>query len=172
MTHSPPVPPGNQSPYPLQEPPHEHHAAPMADRSVARAPANDQSVVSGRTLGIGVAIGLGSAALLAAWFYGRADRDEPAPRKAAPRRRTPAPKRTSRTAKARAAPARRRKSSSGDDKKERGPRDASRIALGEDYEVAYWTRKFSISRDRLEEAVAAAGNGAEAVAQYLGKEST
>ena len=25
MTHEPPVPPDNQSPYPIAEPPHEHH---------------------------------------------------------------------------------------------------------------------------------------------------
>ena len=54
-----------------------------------------------------------------------------------------------------------------DDKTLRGPRDASRIALGEDYEVEYWTGKFGCSRDRLEEAVKAVGNSADAVEKYL-----
>ncbi len=40
-----------------------------------------------------------------------------------------------------------------DDKTLRGPRDSSRIAMGEDYEVAYWTDKFGVSRERLQAAV-------------------
>ena len=31
MTHEPPVPPDNQSPYPIAEPPHEHHAPPAPE---------------------------------------------------------------------------------------------------------------------------------------------
>jgi len=54
-----------------------------------------------------------------------------------------------------------------DDKTLRAPQDASRIALGEDYEVDYWTGKFGISRERLEEAVKAVGNSADAVEQHL-----
>jgi len=54
-----------------------------------------------------------------------------------------------------------------DDKTLRAPQDASRIALGEDYEVAYWTDKFGVSRDRLEDAVKAVGNGADAVEKHL-----
>lgn len=54
-----------------------------------------------------------------------------------------------------------------DDKNDRGPQDSSRVAMGEDYEVSYWTRRFGVSRERLQEAVDAAGNGAEAVEQYL-----
>ena len=57
-----------------------------------------------------------------------------------------------------------------DDKTERAPQDASRIALGEDYEVRYWTGRFGVSRERLEEAVRAVGNGAERVEQYLAGE--
>jgi hypothetical protein len=49
-----------------------------------------------------------------------------------------------------------------DDKTERAPQDASRIAMGEKYEVAYWTKKFGVSRDRLQQAVDAVGNGADA----------
>lgn len=54
-----------------------------------------------------------------------------------------------------------------DDKSRRAPQDASRIALGEDYEVAYWTKKLGVSRDRLEQAVKAVGNSASAVEQHL-----
>lgn len=56
-----------------------------------------------------------------------------------------------------------------DDKTIRGPQDQSRIALNEDYEVAYWTRRLGVSREQLEQAVGAVGNGPEAVAHYLGK---
>jgi hypothetical protein len=54
-----------------------------------------------------------------------------------------------------------------DDTRLRGPQDRSRIALGEDYEVAYWTERFGVSRERLEQAVEAVGNSAEAVEQRL-----
>jgi hypothetical protein len=54
-----------------------------------------------------------------------------------------------------------------DDKTLRGPQDASRIALGEDYEVEYWTSKFGVSRERLEQAVKAVGNSADAVERHL-----
>lgn len=54
-----------------------------------------------------------------------------------------------------------------DDKAQRGPQDRSRIALGEDYEVAYWTEKFGVRRERLEQAVEAIGNGADAVERHL-----
>jgi hypothetical protein len=39
--------------------------------------------------------------------------------------------------------------------------------MGEDYEVRYWTDKFGVSRERLEEAVDAVGNGADAVQAYF-----
>ena len=35
-----------------------------------------------------------------------------------------------------------------DDTSLRAPQDASRIAMGEDYEVRYWTNKFGVSRER------------------------
>jgi len=56
-----------------------------------------------------------------------------------------------------------------DDTTMRRPQDSSRIALGEDYEVRYWTEKFGVSRDELAEAVKAVGNSADAVASHLGK---
>ncbi|MGN6817856.1 MAG: DUF3606 domain-containing protein [Sphingomonas sp.] len=54
-----------------------------------------------------------------------------------------------------------------DNKTLRAPQDSSRIAMGEDYEVEYWTQKFGVSRDRLQQAVNAVGNSAEAVERYL-----
>lgn len=55
------------------------------------------------------------------------------------------------------------------DTSNRGPQDRSRIALSEDYEVAYWTKKFGIGRDELADAVEAVGTSSQAVADYLGK---
>nr|WP_083434361.1 DUF3606 domain-containing protein [Sphingomonas sp. Y57] len=54
-----------------------------------------------------------------------------------------------------------------DDTTLRSPQDRSRIALGEDYEVRYWSEKFGVSKDRLEEAVKAVGNSADAVERHL-----
>ena len=56
-----------------------------------------------------------------------------------------------------------------DDKSKRSPQDASRINVHEDYEVAYWTAKFGVTRAELEAAVKAAGTSASAVATHLGK---
>ena len=56
-----------------------------------------------------------------------------------------------------------------DDKSKRGPQDASRINVHEDYEVDYWTAKFGVTRAELEAAVKAAGTSAAAVARHLGK---
>jgi hypothetical protein len=56
-----------------------------------------------------------------------------------------------------------------DDTTKRRPQDSSRVSLSEDYEVDYWTGRFGVSRERLQEAVEAVGNGADAVARYLGK---
>jgi len=56
-----------------------------------------------------------------------------------------------------------------DDKSNRGPQDRSRIAIGEDYEVTYWMVKFGVTRDDVVDAVEQVGNGAQAVADYLGK---
>lgn len=57
-----------------------------------------------------------------------------------------------------------------DDTAVRGPQDSSRISLGEDYEVRYWTDKFGVSEDELADAVKAVGNSADAVARHLGKD--
>jgi hypothetical protein len=56
-----------------------------------------------------------------------------------------------------------------DDLTNRGPQDRSRIAIGEDHEVLYWTSKFHVTREALTDAVNSVGNSAQAVADYLGK---
>jgi hypothetical protein len=54
-----------------------------------------------------------------------------------------------------------------DDKTMRSPQDSSRIAMGEDYEVQYWTNKFGVTREELQQAVDAVGNSASAVEARL-----
>ncbi|WP_159979322.1 MULTISPECIES: DUF3606 domain-containing protein [unclassified Novosphingobium] len=54
-----------------------------------------------------------------------------------------------------------------DNKELRAPQDASRIAMGEDYEVEYWTKKFNVSGNELAAAVKAVGNSADAVERHL-----
>jgi hypothetical protein len=56
-----------------------------------------------------------------------------------------------------------------DDKNLRGPQDSARVAMGEDYEVAYWTKKFGVSHERLQEAVDAVGNSVDAISTYLAR---
>jgi hypothetical protein len=43
-----------------------------------------------------------------------------------------------------------------------------RVVVSEDYEVAYWTKKFGVTGDELRDAVKAVGNGADAVGRHLG----
>lgn len=54
-----------------------------------------------------------------------------------------------------------------DDKTNRGPQDRSRINLGEDYEVRYWTDKLGVSKAELEETVREVGSSADAVEKAL-----
>jgi NTP pyrophosphatase (non-canonical NTP hydrolase) len=54
-----------------------------------------------------------------------------------------------------------------DDKTKRAPQDAILISLEEDYEVAFWTRKYGVTKQRLADAVAAVGDSAERVGEYL-----
>ena len=58
-----------------------------------------------------------------------------------------------------------------DDLKLKGSQDRSRINMHEDHEIRYWTQKFGISKEELNNAVKAVGNSSKAVAQHLGKES-
>jgi hypothetical protein len=54
-----------------------------------------------------------------------------------------------------------------DDPNQRGPQDRSRVNLGQDHELKYWTQKFGVSADKLREAVRKVGPSAEAVAQHF-----
>lgn len=54
-----------------------------------------------------------------------------------------------------------------DNKDIRAPQDAKRIALGEDYEVRYWSGRFGVTPEQLRDAVEAVGNSAEAVGEHL-----
>jgi hypothetical protein len=56
-----------------------------------------------------------------------------------------------------------------DDLTKRRPQDASKINMHEPYEVNYWTHKFGVTKAQLQAAVNAVGNGAAAVARFLGK---
>lgn len=56
-----------------------------------------------------------------------------------------------------------------DDTSKRGPQDASKINIHESWEVQYWTKKFDVTAEKLEEAVKAVGPGVEKVSKYLGK---
>src|ERR1700712_1139576 len=54
-----------------------------------------------------------------------------------------------------------------DDKKKRGGMDAALIALGESYEVAYWSKKFKITPAKLKSTVKKVGHSAKKVEAYL-----
>lgn len=56
-----------------------------------------------------------------------------------------------------------------DDRKQTGGQDRTRIALGEDYEVRDWSKKFGVSPDELRAAVEAVGTEANAVEAHLKK---
>jgi hypothetical protein len=54
-----------------------------------------------------------------------------------------------------------------DDKAKRGGSDSRLIALGEAYEVRYWSRKFKVTPLKLKAAVKAVGRSAKTVEAYL-----
>jgi hypothetical protein len=77
MTTKPPVPAENQSPYPIEEPPHDHshdNETVAAVREIAAAKARRQR--SARQLGIGAAVGIGSAAIVAGLLFWRGNRKD------------------------------------------------------------------------------------------------
>ncbi len=59
-----------------------------------------------------------------------------------------------------------------DDLKNRGEPDRSRISLKEVHEVQYWSRKFGISAEQLQQAVKAAGPQAADVERHLKSHKT
>jgi len=56
-----------------------------------------------------------------------------------------------------------------DDKSNRGPADAQRVNVNEDYEVKYWTRALGVSEEKLRETVKRVGVMAADVREALGK---
>ncbi len=56
-----------------------------------------------------------------------------------------------------------------DNTNDRGPQDASRINVHEDYEVRYWTAALGISKTELEALVKKVGVSTDAVRKELSK---
>ena len=54
-----------------------------------------------------------------------------------------------------------------DNKQNTGKPDRSRISTSEDYEAQYWKEKFGVTSEELQTAVAAVGNSADKVEEYL-----
>lgn len=54
-----------------------------------------------------------------------------------------------------------------DDTSKRGPADAKRIGLSEDYEIRYWTQALGVSEARLRELVGRVGPMADDVRRAL-----
>ena len=87
MSHSPPVPQGNQSPYPIQEPPHTRVHTPAHDDTADRdrPTADDEASIVDQLralplVAVGAAIGLGAALVGGAVFALTRD-SAPKPRK-------------------------------------------------------------------------------------------
>ncbi len=76
MSHSPPVPPGNQSPFPRHEPPHPHAAEP----TVTRAPQDAPPARTASPLGLAAVIGVGAIAALVGALFLRAEAAKAKPR--------------------------------------------------------------------------------------------
>ena len=56
-----------------------------------------------------------------------------------------------------------------DDPNERGPADRTRINVGQEHELRYWSQKFGVDPERLRAAVAKVGPMADQVASELGR---
>lgn len=51
----------------------------------------------------------------------------------------------------------------------RGGQDRKRVNVHQEHEVRWWTQKWGVSREELEQAVQAVGTSVEQVEQYLTK---
>lgn len=56
-----------------------------------------------------------------------------------------------------------------DDLSKRGQPDRSKIAMGEEHEVRYWTKHLGVSKEELQKAVDKVGNSSAAVRKQLEK---
>ena len=54
-----------------------------------------------------------------------------------------------------------------DDTSRRGPQDSSRINMGQEHEVRYWTQALGVSEAQLRAAVDSVGSSAEKVRAFL-----
>ena len=54
-----------------------------------------------------------------------------------------------------------------DDKTKKIPQDSGRISLNDPGEVRYWRKKFRCTKDELQRAVAAVGDSADAVENWI-----
>jgi hypothetical protein len=61
----------------------------------------------------------------------------------------------------------RREDGMADNKKKRGGADRALIALGEKYEVSYWSKKFKVTPAKLKYAVRKVGHSAKKVEAYI-----
>jgi hypothetical protein len=76
MSKKPPLPEEAQSPYPIEEPPHDHGSDNETVAAVKElAAARKRRLQPTRTqIGIGAAVGIGSAAIVAGLLYWRGNR--------------------------------------------------------------------------------------------------
>jgi len=56
-----------------------------------------------------------------------------------------------------------------DNRELRGGQDRTRVSLGEDYEVRYWTGRFNCSEEELRKAVEKVGNSVEKIEAELSR---
>ncbi len=54
-----------------------------------------------------------------------------------------------------------------DDTTNRGGQDRSRIAMGQEHEVRYWTQALGVTKEQLAKAVEQVGNSADRVREYF-----
>jgi hypothetical protein len=73
MTTTPPLPEDAKSPYPIQEPPHEHADEGSEALKIVKqmSDAKQRFKPDARQIGMGAAIGIGSAAIVAGLLYWR-----------------------------------------------------------------------------------------------------
>ena len=71
MTKKPPLPDDAQSPYPLDEPAHESEAVALVKEMAA---AKTRWSPNAKQIGLGAAVGIGSAAIVAGLLYWRGGR--------------------------------------------------------------------------------------------------
>ena len=75
MSHQPPIPEAAQSPFPIEEAPHAHGEGSEALQAVKQlAEARQRWSPNARQIGMGAAIGIGSAAIVAGLLYWRGGR--------------------------------------------------------------------------------------------------